>query len=259
MLDGDDVWAPNKLEVVARDFAADPGLVLHSHQHVRVNERLEPLDVRDDTHDNLRRIQARTADPRERSALYRDSILAQRGYWLGSAYSFRAAAFQRERFDGQLRSFASGALRSTYLDLAIGPFLVVTNPGGTVGYTNDTYFLYRLHGNASLSNNTTVAGALASLSKGRSVNALTYHLLEQNGAPTQYLDRRRLLIGEYDYLASVYRGERAIALRGFARLARRLWSAKTARKEAARLLGTLVLGPDRFLRMKQARHARATG
>src|SRR3954451_25146648 len=57
MLDGDDVWAANKLEVVEREFATDADLLLLSHDHVRMTEDGVELPLRDDTHEHIASIQ----------------------------------------------------------------------------------------------------------------------------------------------------------------------------------------------------------
>lgn len=250
MLDGDDVWAPNKLQVVVESFQADPELMLLSHEHIRVDKDGNRTFVTDETHRNIRRILASTSDPMRQSEIFRDSILAQKGYWLGSAYSFRRTCLPIGHFEAHLRKFDHEKLKSTYLDLVIAPYLVLVNPHKHVGYRGETYFLYRIHENASLSNNVSVQGAIHSLCKGRNINQLIYHFMKLNGASRDYLERRRLLVEEYDYLADVYQGKILHSLRGFFRLSSRLWAWRKTRKELARLIGCIVLGPAQFLRLK---------
>lgn len=253
MLDGDDLWAPNKLAVVEREFAADERLVLLSHDHVRADGEGVPTGERDETHRNIARILAAHPDAEGRSAAFRDTILAQKGFWLGSAYAFRRAAFDADRFAAQLGELAPDTVRAAYLDLSLAPFLVLTRPEGHVGYAGDTHFLYRVHHGGSLAGDGKVEGAIRAVAKGRRINRLILHLLERNGASEEYRARRRLLIEEYDYLEALYRRRAVRGLRLWGRLAAKRWDRHALVRETVRTAGVLLLGPARFLRMKHRR------
>ncbi|GAA4039038.1 hypothetical protein GCM10022281_19880 [Sphingomonas rosea] len=253
MLDGDDVWAANKLAVVEREFTADPTLVLLSHDHVRVDTEGKPTGERDETHRNIARILAQHDGREARSAAFRDTILAQKGYWLGSAYAFRRDAFDADLFARQLAELPSEMVRAAYLDLTLAPFLVLTAPEGHVGYAGDTHFLYRIHHGGSLAGDGKVEGAIRSVAKGRAINRLILHLLERNGASDAYRERRRLLIAEYDFLESLYRRRAGTALRHWTRLAAKRWDRHALARETVRMAAVLLLGPARFLRMKHRR------
>lgn len=250
MLDGDDVWAADKLAVVEREFAADPQLVLLSHDHVRVNEAGAELNIRDETHRNIAGLRRRARSPQELSDLLKQTILEQKGYWLGSAYAFRRKSFDQTKFDAQIASFGFDRLKQAYLDLVIAPFLVLTNPRGTVGYTADTRFFYRVHAQGSLAGNMTPERARQSAEKGRAINEIIYAVLQANGASPAYLRRRQRLLLHYDFLIALYSGQRATAARYFARLARTHWTWDHLRKEGLRFAAVLLLGPRRFLELK---------
>lgn len=249
MLDGDDYWAPDKLEVVEREFESDPDLMLLSHDHVRVDANGAELGVRDETHDKIASIRQRGKSADEFSAMLKEAILDQRGYWLGSAYSFRRSLFDPSNFEAQIKPFGFDRLRQTYLDLTIAPFLVLTNPGKHVGYTPDTRFYYRVHGSASMGG-ITAEQARRSALKGRTINELIDLILRQNHAAPAHLRERQLLLEHYDYLAALYSREYGKAARLYARLARRFWTWRQLKKESARFAGVLVLGPDKFLSLK---------
>jgi len=251
MLDGDDYWAVDKLAAVEREFGADPDLVLLSHDHVRVDENGTELPIRDDTHRNIAAVRRQATSPGHFSDLLKDSILNQKGYWLGSAYAFRKAAFDLPKFDQQIAAFGTDGLRDTYLDLTIAPFLVLTNPRGSVGYARDTRFFYRVHDQGSLAGNVTPEKAQRSALKGRRINELINRILEANNAAPAYLRRRGLLLEEYDFLIALYSREFGKALRLYWRLAFGSWDRIQLVKETKRLLAVFIVGPERFLRLKQ--------
>ena len=253
MLDGDDVWVADKLAVVEREFAADPQLVLLSHDHVRVDEAGAELNIRDETHRNIAALRRRARSPQELSDLLKQTILDQKGYWLGSAYAFRRNAFDQVKFEGQLARFGSDRLKQGYLDLVIAPFLVLTNPRGTVGYTADTRFFYRVHAQGSLAGNMTAERARQSAEKGRTINELIYAVLQANGASPAHLGRRERILQHYDFLIALYSGQRAKAARYFARLVGTHWTWDQLRKESLRFAAVLVLGPQGFLALKNKR------
>ena len=249
MLDGDDYWAANKLEVVEREFAADPELMLLSHDHVRVDENGAELNIRDETHDKIASICRRSKSAEQFSTLLKEAILDQRGYWLGSAYSFGRSLFDVRKFEAQIDAFGFDRLRQTYLDLAIAPFLVLTKPAKHVGYTPDTRFFYRIHDSGSMGG-LTAEQARRSALKGRTINELIDSILRQNQAPPEHLRERQLLLQHYDYLEALYSRQYGAAARLYPRLATRFWTWRQLKKESARFAGVLVLGPEKFLSLK---------
>jgi glycosyltransferase involved in cell wall biosynthesis len=259
MLDGDDYWACNKLEVVEREFSADPDLMLLSHDHVRVADNGAELSIRDETHRNIAYIRRRSKSAAQFLDLLKQTILEQRGYWLGSAYSFRRHLFDAAKFEKQIRPFDFDQLRQTYLDLTIAPFLVITNPRKNVGYTSETRFIYRIHDTASMATGVTPESAIKLALKGRNMNELIALILRENHASPAYM-RRQLIVQQYDYLSALYSRDLGTAARLYARLARKYWSWRQLKTETIRFAGVLILGPRKFLVLKKAqRNARAPG
>lgn len=250
MLDGDDYWADNKLETVEHAFTADPKLVLLSHDHIRVDARGNELPVRDDTHRNVDTIRRRASSKEELSDLLKLTVLDQRGYWLGSAYSFRKECFDVAKFESQVSAFGFTGLHQTYLDLAIAPFLVLRNPHGNIGYSADTRFFYRIHDKSSLSGNLTSEKARQSALKGRTINELIRLILTENDAASVHLRRRDLILAHYDFLSALYSGQRLRAGLFYLRLAASHWSLIELIKETKRFAAILLLGRQRFLKLK---------
>lgn len=250
MLDGDDLWDCHKLAAVERAYGAQPSLFLLSHDHKRIDAQGADIPGMDETHRNIAaQLRGR---PDGLSDRLKATILEQRGYWLGSAYAFRRSAFDAAAFERQIDAFGPN-IRDTYLDLAIAPFLVLTNHGGTVGYTPDTVLSYRVHGGGSMGGNTSPAKAAHAAEKGKAINALIYHLLKENGASNALLRRRELLLREYDFLLALYASRRFRAAREFAYLAAKLWRGRSLVKETQRFAAVTLLGPARFLELASRR------
>lgn len=205
MLDGDDTWALNKLLTVENEFVSQQHLMLLSHQHICIDAKGKRLNIKDETHANIQRILKINYDKHELSENLKETILAQKGYWLGSAYSFKRKVFDIEKFEEQLGLFEEGNIKYTYLDLAIAPFLVLSNLSEDVGYTDGTYFNYRIHSSSSLSDNLTVDKALLSLEKGKTINLLILHIMVHNKAADKYIIHRKVLLNEYLFLGALYK------------------------------------------------------
>jgi glycosyltransferase involved in cell wall biosynthesis len=252
MLDGDDYWEANKLAVVEREFCNNPALLLLSHDHVRVSENGAELRIRDDTHRNIASLQHLAKSSDEFSDLLKTAILNQKGYWLGSAYAFRRKLFALSLFKEQIEDFDFDRLKQTYLDLVIAPFLVLTNPDKPVGYTAETRFYYRVHGKGSLAGNSTPEKAIYSAGKGRSTNELILLILQKNGAAPTFIERRQLLLREYDFLCALYRRNYKEAVQLYVRLLTNHWNGRQIIKETTRLLAVMTLGPEKFLKLKNA-------
>ena len=260
MLYGDDYWAANKLEVVEREFLTDPELMLLSHEHVRVDENGRELPVRDETHENITSIRRRAKSAEDFSDLLRETVLDQKGYWLGSAYSFRACLFDIPKFERQIAPFGFEGLKQTYLDLVVAPFLVLTNPRKNVGYAPETRFFYRVHDKASMAGNITPEKAVQSALKGRNINELIDVILRENQASPAHLGRRKLILQQYDYLSALYSGDFGMAARLYARLARSHWNWGQLNKETKRFVALRIFGPQKFLTLQQkAQRNAATG
>jgi hypothetical protein len=208
------------------------------------------LPIRDETHRSIALIRRRATSNKQLSAFLRDAILNQEGYWLGSAYSFRRNSFDIDRFEDQIGSYSAKWLKQTYLDLAIAPFLLLTNPAKEIGYAPDTRFFYRIHDKASMTGNVSPEKANETALKGRKINELIGHVMRENGASPAYLKRLELILQQYDFLSALYTRDFGKAARLYVRLARNLWNWRQLMKETERLLAVLMLGPEKFLILK---------
>lgn len=247
-LDGDDVWLPTKLEELERGFESDSRLVLASHQHMRVDENLVSLNVWDATHANVDRILCNVPVDRQSDA-FRRCILNRDGFWLGSAYMIRRAMLDLQKFEEIISRYEDAAF--AYLDLTLAPFIVAMNPLATVGLVNQVLFKYRIHAANSCSTSS-LAAARRGTRRGRSTNRLTYRLLEPYDYDGRLKARYDDIDGEYELLERQYQGDVMGSVVQYGRSLPHLFRDDKATKEALRLIATTLLGPERFLRMKNS-------
>src|SRR5215813_2949226 len=74
-LDGDDIWMPEKLEAIEKEFLQDEAVVLVSHDFIEVDENLQELNTsKNETRLNTRRITKNYAK-KDWSKEMRESIL----------------------------------------------------------------------------------------------------------------------------------------------------------------------------------------
>ena len=251
-LDGDDVWAPTKLEKVVAVLERDPAMVLVSHQHSRVDREGRALDIYDDTHRNVDRILRTCRTVEERSDEFKRSILEKLGFWLGSAFVFRRDALDLEDFAAWV-----GALpyaQDVYLDLTVAPYIVLTNPSKRVGLVDERLFDYRIHGNNSCNDYRDVERALRAVRRGYHTTLAANDLnrrFEDLGMARGGLVAHDKALRYYRYLEALYSNRRVEASRIFSKLVKnRYFSPRALVKECARLAIVWVGGMDLFLRLK---------
>jgi glycosyltransferase involved in cell wall biosynthesis len=251
-LDGDDVWAPTKLEKCLRLYQSDDEMILVSHQHRRVDRHRQPLDVYDETHRNVDRILRDYRTVEERSDQFKQSILQKLGFWLGSAYTFRRDALDLVDFKAWVDRLPMP--QYVYLDLTIAPYLVLTNPTKKVGLIDERLFEYRIHGDNSCNDYRNVERALRAVHRGyyttSAANELNHRFRHLPMTRDAIAAHERAL--EYlNFLESLYSNQRARALRTFFDLAKvRHFSPRSFFKESVRLGIVSLGGVEMFLALK---------
>ena len=238
-LDGDDLWEEGKLSACVKAFEADPACVLVTHDLCFIDEHDQLLD--------------RTSRPREaldslpagrRGPAVLDAILHHRDFvWLGSAFGVRRSLGQIDQFDAWARALPDPA--NTYQDWPLA-FWAAALPDVTVTYVPHKLFRYRLH-RANHSGDASSAGRAArNFLRARNTLEAMYDLAKARNLPASILRTLRSRGRAYDYLASLYLGQRVSALKGFPGAAPDFFRRGELAKELARLLGVLLIGPQRF-------------
>jgi glycosyltransferase involved in cell wall biosynthesis len=248
-LDGDDVWMPEKIESVLPLYNQYPDMGIVSHDYVRVDADRKPINFTDDTQQNIKRILKTWQTVEEQSEAFKESILAKKGYWGGSAYSLRRSFIDIELFENWKNSFQH--IRNTYLDLVLPTFILLHRPEIMVGYVPEKLFEYRIHASNTSGNKIpSVDAAKKALRMGYCTTTATHGMISGKKEYKGYAHRQSLQIKEYEYLADVYDNKKLAALKKFIHLARNYWNRRQLVKEAQRFGVSFLLGPKTFLYLK---------
>jgi glycosyltransferase involved in cell wall biosynthesis len=260
-LDGDDVWMPEKLAAIEKEFMQDEEVVLVSHDFIRVDENLQDLNILDETNLNTRRI-TKSYAKKDWSKEFRESILLRRGFWLGSAYAVRKKAILLERFERVIAEHPPQNFtyheeykwRDT-LDMTLGAFIVASNPNFKVGFVNEVLFKHRWHGNNSGSSfgSISLEKALCTVERWQHVDDTTYHLIADFLTDRKIKKRYTNLHEGKELLRLQYTGKKLKAIGKFISLSPFLFQEKEIVREFLRLLFTTFFGAESFIRWNTKR------
>ncbi|WP_156363709.1 glycosyltransferase family 2 protein [Sphingomonas sp. Leaf357] len=253
-LDGDDLWSPEKLAVIAPIWRDRADVVLLSHDYAIIDAEGLRTRTLDDTQRNTRRIVRRHADQEGLSEALKQSILSYRGVWLGSAFSIRRAAIDLVELERFIDSVSVPMFRRlSYQDHLIAQFVIVTNTGSQVGFVNQPLFQYRIFTGNTSGQSQTKQQALRTITRGY-VNVLgTQRLLQGFPDHRKQLRRQALMAQDFRYMAALYSGQIFYAASRAALLACTYWSSRRLAKELARIALVTVWGSERFLDRKSRR------
>ncbi len=248
-LDGDDLWMPEKIESVLPLYEQYPQMGIVSHDYVRIDTNRVPMNYMDDTQENIARILKTCDTVEEQSNSFKESILAKKGYWGGSAYSLRRSFIDINKFEAWCSSFQY--IRNTYLDLVLPTFILIHHPEVMVGYVHKKLFEYRIHANNTSGNKIpSVDAAKKALRWGYCTTMGTYSMIKEKKEYEAHAQRQSMQILEYEYLADIYDNKKIAALKKFIFLARKYWTYKQLLKEAQRFGVSFLFGPKTFLYLK---------
>ncbi len=246
-MDGDDVWSSNKIEQCMRRFESNPSLGILTHQHIRTDRRLKPLNLRDDTHRNIS-IVLKKEDKYERMLKLRLSGILRLGFWFGSAYSVRRDKVDIQKFFDIIRPMPDKHLG--YLDLVFGPFVLAHHTELEAEFLDDVILFYRTHENQSCSTRS-IENTTTALNRIRVTNQLTYAVISETVFAKLAEPVYKNIICETYFLESLYRGELPRALINFLKLIPFFVSRGKFFKEAARLFVVIFFGAKGFLSLKE--------
>jgi len=207
-------------------------------------------NVSNQTRSNTRRITKRYPK-KEWSEKLRESILFNKGFWLGSAYAVRKQAISLETFEMVLAQNPAAA-RLCYLDMALGPFIVASNPTFKVGFVNEVLFKHREHGNNGYNWNPTpsLQTVLHDAERWQSVNDIAYHLIAHFLMDKKIERRYTNLHEELELLKFQFTGKKLKAIGKFISVSPFLFKEKRIARQFARLLAITFLGPELFIRWR---------
>lgn len=246
-LDGDDLWDPKKLKIVAAQFEGETDLVYLSHDYSYIGPRGESLGIRDRSQEGLRAARDRFEADRE----MRNGILEYRGtVWLGSAHCLRRDAVDWNEFSAWVNQLPEPEM--TYQDWPIA-FWAASSKRGLLGYYPEKLMKYRIHSLNYSGDAGTRAKMLGNLRKGLNTVRATADILNRR-RPELLNTRIEAKQLEYEYLSALYEGRVCAALQKFGRCAAKgYWTGAALRKEVMRTVGVGTLGAERFTRLAKWR------
>lgn len=245
-IDGDDIWSKFKVERVMNEFSNDSSVFMVTHNHRRVDQLGNPTHIKDDTHRNMDFVSG-CKDDRLQQKLLKKSGMERRGFWFGSAYSFRREVFDLSHFNYYIS--ITDLSKYSYLDLVLGPYLIRKNLNHKIVYLSDVYFDYRVHSAGSAAGKT-VEKQLDAFKKLRSTNELTRNILLSIEFDNNLFIRYENILMEYDYLSYLYCKNYIAALVYFIKLFKFFIEEKKIKKELLRLILVISFGPKIFLKLK---------
>jgi glycosyltransferase involved in cell wall biosynthesis len=248
-LDGDDLWDKDKLKEVRDVFIQheDAMLVTHSYQHMDMMGVVQ--STKDSTHRNMARIVKQSNnDNKIADELLKTSILSYQGVWLGSALSIRSNFLDLDSFEKWSLGIWGHSL--SHQDQPLAAFMILKNQNAKIYYVNKVLFHYRVFGENSSGSSSTLQKATHTLARSKATLLRTKNAvsLMKNRQMESICQAHEIL--ELDYLELMYHHRLIKAFGIFFRLLIFHWGWRDRLKESMRLIGVLVFGVDRFLKIK---------
>jgi glycosyltransferase involved in cell wall biosynthesis len=236
LLDGDDLWEPDKLALTGAAFDADPQVALATHDLHFIDGAGGQIDSRSRPNEELSPLSRISAGEK-----VREGILELADYvWLGSALSFRRSL-------ARWSDFADFAMRlpdpgNCYQDWPLA-YWVASLADVRMTYVDQKLFQYRLHGQNHSGDARTRERAIRNFTRGRNTYAAIARIAELRALPA----RLRRIADERTALSAaqvdLYSGRRLRAVSGFARSLSSARRNKILAKEALRFSIGAALGP----------------
>jgi glycosyltransferase involved in cell wall biosynthesis len=246
LLDGDDLWMPDKISAVARAFAQNPRLVFVTHDIACVDAGGAPLPIPSRPAKRMPGIAPeKVSDVLRKTALEMGDFIC-----LGSAMTIRRSLADLDSFIRFAEELPDPS--NTYQDWPLVAWMSVLE-GREFGYIPKVLYKYRIHGANHSGDASSVEKATRNLS--RTYNSINAHIdiarFSGAGEPiiVGLLARRQSI----QYLLDLTHGDFGAAARSFLRALPDLKRRGLVLKEAVRLAAVMVLGPRRFLRLSSNR------
>lgn len=247
LLDGDDIWEPEKLRLAGAAFGEDPSLGFLTHD----------LNFIDGNGNEI----ARTSRPgkvlgtistAELSDAVRHSILALTDYvWLGSAIGLRRSVINFAEFAVWARSLPDP--RNVYQDWPLA-YWAAAQLDVRLGYIDSKLFRYRLHGANHSGDARSVDKALRNVRRTLNTSEAMGEIARAWHLAPHYCRITARQVRFYRYLVDLYQNRRVAAAGGFiAALPFLIRQPRLLAKEATRLLLVGTMGVRRFAAWQASR------
>ena len=243
LLDGDDLWEPDKLARSVEAFRSDPNCALTSHDLLFVDEANRQLARTSRPEQVLSRLK-----PDERSSRMAEGILHHLDFvWLGSALGVHRRLADLQGFDSWARRLPDPA--NTYQDWPLA-FWAASLPGTTMAYVPQKLFRYRLHSANHSGDARDARRAIRNLTRAKNTLEATLDIAMRGRLPAKVCKGLRSRALSYKYLIDLYSKRQPAALIGFIRALPDFLRRGEAAKETLRLAAIMLLGPDRFAELR---------
>jgi glycosyltransferase involved in cell wall biosynthesis len=239
LLDGDDVWEPQKLTHSMATFRSDARIALTTHDLSFVDEADRPLDRISRPEQVLNPLRSGAQSSRIICGILHHLDFV----WLGSALGMRRSLADPQGFDDWARQLPDPA--NTYQDWPLA-FWIVSQPGSMAGYDARKLFRYRLHGANHSGDARDVGRALRNLKRAKNTIDAMVDIANRRRLPHDVGNSLRGRSDAYGYLIDLYSGKRATAFTGFLKVLPHFVRRRQATKELVRLFSVLIMGPNRF-------------
>ena len=248
LLDGDDVWEPQKLADSMEIFRDDAQIALTTHDLSFIDEAGRPLARASRPEQVLTHLA-----PEARSSRIVDGILHHLDFvWLGSALGFRRGLADLPAFDDWVRRLPDAT--NTYQDWPLA-FWIASQRQAKAGYAAQKLFRYRLHGANHSGDARDVSRALRNLNRALNTIEAMLEIADWRQLPDKVREDLQGRSRAYRFQIDLYSGRRAKALSGYLRALPDLYRRGQAGKELVRLVLITALGPRSFTRLSARRRA----
>lgn len=245
-LDGDDVWEREKLSEVVKEFSENKQTILVTHDYTIIDKYGNFSGRADETQQNLKRLV--TIENRESQSEYmKHSVLSYKGIWLGSAFCIRDRFLDLDKYTDWALSFPDAQL--SHQDQPLAAFLIADQPEKLFGYVDKKLFRYRVFDENTSGASREIGKALNSIRRSRATILRTRQIAQNSRMPYE-LRRQNGSLARLDFAEALYTRKYSTALTALFQFWLSPFAFQAKVKELARLFGVLVLGRQRFLRLK---------
>lgn len=246
LLDGDDLWEPEKLADSIGIFRDDAQIALTTHDLSFIDEASRPLPRTSRPEQVLTPLA-----PEARSSRIVDGILHHLDFvWLGSALGFRRSLADLTGFVDWARRLPDAA--NTYQDWPLA-FWIASQPKAKAGYVARKLFRYRLHGANHSGDARDVSRALRNLNRALNTIEAMLNIAGCRQLPGNVIMELKGRSLAYRFQIDLYSGRRAKALSGYVRALPDLLNRGQAGKELVRFVMIAFMGPGNFARLSARR------
>lgn len=245
-LDGDDLWAPEKIDACLVAFKASPACNLVTHDLIYINESGNPVSRQSRSAEELSGLGADAAGMKVKRGI----LLHSDYVWLGSAYCLERQKANLEGFCAFARNLPDAY--NTYQDWPLA-YWAACQPGSCAGYVPQKLVQYRLHDSNYSGDATNKTKAVRNFKRAHNTIVAIKSIVEMYCCDRRAVKATRQKLRYTSYLDDLYSDHAWSAIKNFfLNLFCMGFSPIEFAKEFVRLTGILFFGVERFIRIKNS-------